>query len=71
MSYAKAVKHRPHRLNIGHTFNTGSGHWPSPWANPKIAPLLWIREWWPRRHNQHTRECIREKIAEAKMVRDT
>lgn len=23
MSYAKAMKHRPHRLNVGHTFHSG------------------------------------------------
>lgn len=30
MSYAKAMKHRPHRLNVGHTFNPSGLSWKSP-----------------------------------------
>lgn len=38
MSYAQAMRRGMHKLNLGHTFNTGSGSWPSPWANQRECP---------------------------------
>ena len=38
MSYAKAMRRGMHKLNIGHTFNTGSGRWPSIWNCQRECP---------------------------------
>ena len=38
MSYAQAMRHRPHRLNIGHTFNPSGIQW-----TPKREPEPRVR----------------------------
>lgn len=81
MSYEKAMKHsrnvvkcrKQSRNYFG--LDAGSGRWPSGYGNPKLRPLLDIRNWFPIRNDgdaaykAHTRECIREAIADARMVR--
>ncbi len=80
MSYAQAMKWgRTHHKGTHQPviMSTGSGPWPSGWSNPLVRPLLEIRLWYPRRNDgdkaerQHTRECLRESIADAKANRQT
>ena len=78
MSYEKAMRHsrnvkkvkKQAKMYMG--FDAGSGHWPSARSNPYLAAVLNIRDWFPQRNNgdakerQHTRECIKEQIQDAR-----
>ncbi len=80
MSYEKAMRHtrnvkkcRKQRNNyMG--FDTGSGKWPSARSNPYLARILEINDWFKFRNigstedKKHTRECIREAIADARVL---
>lgn len=78
MSYEKAMKHTRNvrkvrkQANMYMGFDTGSGRWPAGRSNPYLAAILNIREWFPLRHEgdaaarQHTRECIKEQIQDAR-----
>lgn len=37
MSYQQAMRHRPHRLNMGHTFNPSGVQYVAPRERPKSA----------------------------------
>ena len=68
MSYAQAFKHskrKKHNLCFNGQFSTGIP-WPSPWANPRLAPRLHIERLWPRRSDPRVRCIIREHIADAR-----
>lgn len=52
-------------------FDTGSS-WPNPRRNPEMNLILKIREWWKWRHfedSPHSRECIREAVADLRELR--
>ena len=71
MSYEKAMKHArsPRKMKIRkgmhYGFDSCSGPTPSIWSNPRFV----VGEWFKRRFDgdpQYNRECVREKIAEAR-----
>ena len=75
MSYEKAMRHVRNRRkgrNLYLGFDTGM-HFKAARASPYLEALLNVREWFPQRHHgshdrkQHTRECIREAIKEARL----
>ena len=78
MSYEKAMKHarnvrkcrKQSRQFMG--FDTGPSD--RPWKSIWTCPEYVIRNWFSRRHDgdkQHSRECIRQKIAELRATRRT
>lgn len=72
MSYDKAMKHwrnpRKYKKSQPLHFDTGTGQWQSPRRSPAVAAIMDIKHWFKHRHSsedvRHTRECIRDRIAE-------
>jgi len=77
MSYQQEVKwEKKHRKGTHQhvIMSTGSGPWPSIYANPLMDALLSIGRWFPDRNTgdqetrAHTRACIREQIDRARKI---
>ena len=78
MSYSKALRHarnvrkcrKQGRMYFG--FETGS-RWKNPRRNPATAKAIVIHDWFRQRHGtadqKYIRECIREAIADLRLLR--